>query len=91
MSLTRGSTLGPYSVTAKIGQGGIGMVLLAAEAFLRLQKIGFLSSCFTNCEFETLWEALRPDQYVGLARFDPVVGYTPNPGFARTLNRPDKR
>lgn len=68
----------------------IGMVLLAAETFLRLQKIGFLKSCFSDCDFETLWQTLRPDQYVGLARFDPVLGYTPNPGFAQTLNRPDK-
>ena len=82
--------IGSYSRILLFNALLIGMVLLAAEAFLRLQKIGFLRSCFTNCEFERLWEALRPDQYVGLARFDPVVGYTPNPGFARRLNRPDK-
>ena len=37
MSLTPGTTLGPYSVTAKIGEGGMGQVYQAIDTKLNRQ------------------------------------------------------
>ena len=37
MSLTPGTTLGPYSVTAKIGEGGMGQVYQATDTTLNRQ------------------------------------------------------
>ena len=48
MSLEVGSRLGPYAVTAKIGEGGMGEVYRARDTKLD-RDVALSSSCFPFC------------------------------------------
>ena len=68
MSLSPGTTLGPYAVTAKIGEGGMGKVYRARETRLdRNVAVKVLPQAFTD----------DPDRLARFEREAKVLVYSP--------------
>ena len=73
MSLTPGTTLGPYSVTAKIGEGGMGQVYQATDTKLNRQvALKILPEAF----------ATDPDRLARFQREAQVLASLNHPGIA---------
>ena len=76
MSLSPGTTLGPYSVTAKIGEGGTGKVYRARDTKLdRDVALKILPEAF----------AADPDRLARFEREAKVLANPNHPGLMRVL------